>query len=187
MIGRKKAECANVNKLLIKIMSLHMIKICISSVIKKLIRPELIITVGIPGSGKSTWIRSQSGFEVVSPDEIRRSLGDISDQSKNTVVYGTANEKVKNLLSQGKNVIYDATNLESKHRLELLGILPKNVKLKAKVFHTDPAEAKRRIKNDLEKGVNRSKVPDDIIDNMYKNYLKTINENELKSEGFEVL
>ena len=107
--------------------------------------PELILTVGISGSGKSTWIKSQSGYEVVSPDEIRREMGDVSDQSKMNEVYRIAYDRLKTLLSQGKNVIFDATNLESKYRVELIKSMPKHIS-KAKVFHTDPEEAKKRIK-----------------------------------------
>ena len=148
--------------------------------------PELILTVGISGSGKSTWIKSQQGFEVVSPDEIRRSLGDVSDQSKMDDVFSIAYNKLRTLLSQGKNVIFDATNLESKYRMELIKSMPKHIS-KAKVFHTDPEEAKKRIKMDLEKGVDRSNVSDYVVDRMYRNYQKTVNEHQLENEGFEIV
>jgi len=60
--------------------------------------PTLIFTVGIPGSGKSTWIHSQDGFEVVSLDDIRKSLGDVSDQSKDRTVVSMAKSRLNNLL-----------------------------------------------------------------------------------------
>ncbi len=51
---------------------------------KKLI-PTFTMLIGIPGSGKSTWIKENSkGYEIVCPDVIRTEIcGDISDQSKN--------------------------------------------------------------------------------------------------------
>jgi tRNA nucleotidyltransferase (CCA-adding enzyme) len=149
--------------------------------------PELIITVGISGSGKSSWIKSQTGYEVVSPDDIRRSMGSVNDQSKMTDVYKTAFDKTRTYLSQKKNVIFDATNLKSKDRLLLLNAMPKNIVKKAKIFHIDPAEAKKRIKADLENGIDRAAVPDYAVDNMYQNFLRTMNEHQLENEGFEII
>jgi len=64
---------------------------CISLILRKIAEdakdlPELIFTVGIPGSGKSSWINSQKGYEVVSLDDIRKSMGNVSDQTKDNEV-----------------------------------------------------------------------------------------------------
>jgi predicted kinase len=148
--------------------------------------PELIFTVGLPGSGKTSWIKSQKGFEVVSLDEIRRQLGNISDVSRDVEVVRIGKSRLKSLLEQGKNVIFDATNIKSQYRKDILEGLPP-CKKKAKVFHVDPEEAKRRIKLDIQNKVDRSNVPDEVIDNMYMHYKKTMDDNELQSEGFEVI
>lgn len=148
--------------------------------------PDLIFTIGIPGSGKSTWIRSQPGYMVVSPDGIREELGDISDQTKNPQVYATAKARVAEALKKGRNVILDSTNVEARRRQEFVRGLP-NHKLKAKLFHVDPEEAKRRIREDLEKKVPRSNVPDYVVDRMYRYFQSTLDEKQLESEGFLVV
>lgn len=148
--------------------------------------PELIFTVGMPASGKTTWIKSQKGFEVVSLDEIRRQFGNITDQSKDAEVVRIGKSRLKSLLEQGKNVIFDATNIKSQYRKDILEGLPP-CKKKAKVFHVDLEEAKRRIKLDIQNKVDRSNVPDEAIDRLYVHYRKTMDDNELQSEGFEVI
>ncbi len=51
--------------------------------------PSFIMTVGISGSGKSSWIKSvgDENTKIISPDKIRFDLtGDVSDQSRNAEV-----------------------------------------------------------------------------------------------------
>ena len=163
----------------------------LSSVLRKIAAagktlPELVFTVGIPGSGKSTWIQSQKGYEVVSPDLVRSKMDDITDQSKNAEVWAVVKDKVKKALEKGSNVILDATNVDSIRRKQFLQELPDHV-LKAKIFDVDPEEAKRRIKEDISVGMKRSNVPDYAIDRMYQLYRDTIDKGQLESEGFEIL
>jgi len=149
--------------------------------------PVLLITVGIPGSGKSTWIRSQKGFEVVSLDEIRKQLtGSITNQNKEKEVVDIGRNKIKQLLSAGKNVIYDATNVKYWFRQNMLKDMPPHIK-KAKIFHVDPEEAKKRIRQDIENKVDRSNVPPEKIDELYKHFTNTISRHELENEGFEII
>lgn len=149
--------------------------------------PELIFTVGIPGSGKSTWIKNQKGYEVVSLDDIRRQLtGSISDQSKEDEVVNIGKNRIKQLLNAGKNVIYDGTNVKYWYRQNMLSGLPP-AKLKAKIFHVDPNEAVKRIKKDVENKVDRSNVPPDVVKRLHTHFMNTINENQLQNEGFEII
>ena len=148
--------------------------------------PDLVFTIGIPGSGKSTWIRSQPGYVVVSPDGIRGELGDITDQSKNAQIWTIAKSRVADALKQGRNVILDATNVDSSRRLEFIRGLPEHT-LKAKIFQVDPEVAKQRIKADLENKIQRSNVPDYAVDLMYRDFKNTIDEGQLEAEGFEIL
>jgi len=150
--------------------------------------PELILPIGIPGSGKSTWIekfKKSGDYIVVSPDEIRRELtGDISDQSMNKEVFQMADETVRRALEGGQSVIYDATNVDTKYRREFLKDLPP-CKLKAKIFDVSPEEVKRRIKADLEGGKDRAAVPDKVVDDMYVKFKETL--GKLEEEGFEIM
>jgi predicted kinase len=155
-------------------------------------KPKLILPVGISGSGKSTWINSQldSNTIVISPDEIRRELtGSISDQRRNNDVFAIAFKRTADALNAGKNVIFDATNLVSYHRKLMLNNLKQNVNKDfdavAKIFDVDPAVAKQRVKKDIEKGVDRSNVPDYAIDRQYQNYINDLNSIEL--DGYKII
>lgn len=155
-------------------------------------KPRILIPVGISGSGKSTWIKSNtdSNTIVVCPDDIRKELtGDISNQSKNSEVWSIAFDRIVKALNNGKNVILDATNVNSHDRKRLMDYLKNNVNKPfdafAKIFDVDPEIAKQRIKNDIEKGVDRSNVPDWAIDKQYKNFMNGI--NSLEDEGFKII
>lgn len=150
--------------------------------------PILILTVGIPSAGKSTWVKSQKGFEIVCPDEIRKELtGNISDQSQNARVWQIASERIIEALRNGKNAILDATNTTTKGRTQFLKNIPNDLiyQKQAIVFNVSPEDAKKRIKKDLEDGKDRSNVPDDVIDRMYKQFKQDV--GNLEKEGFEIL
>ena len=57
-------------------------------------RPRLILLVGLPGSGKSTWAREQ-GVAVVSSDDVRWLL---SDDAANQNIHGAVFATVRYLL-----------------------------------------------------------------------------------------
>lgn len=147
-------------------------------------KPDLILTIGIPGAGKSTWIRQQKNYKVISPDAIRAELGDISDQSLSRIAWPRAKDMTKRALASGENVILDATNVDASNRKSFLkGLPPHN--LKAKIFRVDPEEAKKRIRRDIKKKIPRAKVPPNIVDEMHEKFMKSL--STLKSEGFEVI
>lgn len=78
------------------------------------------ITIGVPGSGKSTGIKNLSNAIVVSTDDIREQLfgnliwGNIPEN--NTKVWKQAREQLKELFLSGTDVVLDATNLSRKRR-----------------------------------------------------------------------
>lgn len=157
-------------------------------------KPSFTITVGIPGSGKSTWINSQvldQNTEVVSPDDIRRELtGNVSDQTQNKRVFEIAYQRTIDYLNQGINVIFDATNVYSFGRKKMLETLRNSVDTDfiayAKVFEVKPEEAKKRIKDDIEElGKDRSNVPPEIIDKQYINFLK--DKDKIESDGYKII
>ena len=147
--------------------------------------PELIITVGIPGCGKSTWVNEHKGGAfVVCPDDIRREItGNITDQSQNDKVWAIAKTRVFAWLNNKYDVILDATNVSTKGRRSFIEGLPK-CRLVAQCFPMAPEEAYARIKKDLDAGVDRSVVPEELVYRMYGEYLYTV--KVLKSEGFMV-
>lgn len=78
---------------------------------------RVVVLVGLPGSGKSTWVESQGGV-AISSDELRRWLrDDAADQSIHRVVFRLLRELVRMRIMLGAPVTYvDATNLTRKHR-----------------------------------------------------------------------
>lgn len=100
--------------------------------------PKFYMLCGLPASGKSHYaldlqrIMSNETNEkaiIVSSDNIRKELyGDENIQGNPEEVFKLVHERILSSLDNGLNVIYDATNLKRKYRLEILNKLPKFVK-----------------------------------------------------------
>lgn len=140
--------------------------------------PKLVLLVGISGSGKSTWIKEHQNewknTVVVNFDKLRKEMtGDVSDHSMEKEVVSAAFRTIRTNLENGVNVILDATNCRSKGRKGITKYLLKRgvfFKGEAIIFEADPEKSRERIKNDLEKNIDRSRVPDEIIDSQYEAY-----------------
>lgn len=79
----------------------------------------LNIMIGIPGSGKSSYAKKYlltNNSVYLSSDDIRIELYGFEDQTHNDVVFETMKKRTLNALKEGKDVIYDATNLNKKRR-----------------------------------------------------------------------
>lgn len=77
--------------------------------------------VGLPGSGKSVYAGKLPDAVIHSSDAIREEvLGNISDQSNQELVFQTLHERVLRDLRAGKNVVYDATNINFRRRQQFL-------------------------------------------------------------------
>lgn len=162
--------------------------------------PLLIMPIGIPGSGKTTWINktfkdiihdsvilNNNKTVAIHPDRVREELtGSISDLSHDKKVWKLVKRRVSRALKQGKDVILDATNVSSYYRCFFIEGLPP-CKLQAKLFDISPEEAKKRIRFDIENGVNRSDVPDKVLNRMHSQLKNESSINQLKEEGFEII
>ena len=73
---------------------------------------RIVITVGLPGSGKSTY-RKRRGVNAISSDEIRHLIADDSeDQSVHAQVFATIRYLIRQRIAAGRVVTYvDATHL----------------------------------------------------------------------------
>lgn len=84
---------------------------------------KLYILIGVPGVGKSTIANKLKNKNTIhlSSDNIREEyIENIEDYQKhNAKVFEIMNNKTFELLKEGKNVIYDATNLSRKKRKNL--------------------------------------------------------------------
>ena len=129
---------------------------------------ELIMLVGIPGSGKTSWayktINKIENCVIHSSDNLRKELyGDENDQEHNSELFNELHNRIRQSLKEGKTVIYDATNLNKKRRIKFLNTLGPVRKI-CVLFLTDLSEC---LKRNRERGKN---IPDEVIYNMYKTF-----------------
>lgn len=101
----------------------------------------------------------------MSSDEIRKEYGDINDQSNNAKVFEEVEKRLKEYIQNGKNVIFDATNISYKRRRDWLNRFNKYNVYKIAVLVATPYE------ECLERNNNRKrKVPEEVITRMYHNF-----------------
>lgn len=92
---------------------------------------QLLVMVGLPGSGKSYWAKKLQAAEdhpteIISSDSLREELlGDASDQSHKELIFGTLYQRMNIYLAEGKSVIIDATNTTYKARSYIFSNLKK--------------------------------------------------------------
>jgi len=83
-------------------------------------KKALIILVGPPASGKSTWgkkFAAENNVVYVSTDAIRAEIGSgEADQSVSQAAFGIARQRVSQALGVGKSAMIDATSVNRKAR-----------------------------------------------------------------------
>lgn len=134
---------------------------------------KLYVLVGLPGSGK-TWtanriLATDPNAVWISSDAIREELwGDANDQQNPSQVFGIMLLRTTEALMDGKNPIYDATNLIAKTRTNLLKQLKSTVAVpfiaECWVVATKISECKAR------QSLRDRKVPDEVIDRMVRQF-----------------
>ena len=157
--------------------------------------PTVYMLIGLPGSGKSTVAEKLAKGEdavIVSTDKIREELfGDEAIQSNEkyngNTVFCIAHDRVKIAMLEGKNVIFDATNVKRKDRKYFLDLLrpEKFLALQKTNYHyrfhailiATPYE--KCLENNLNR---RRVVPEEVIKRMMCNF-----EVPMKFEGWDVV
>lgn len=147
--------------------------------------PIYIFLIGIPGSGKSTFVQSliqeHTHSHVVATDAIRYKLyGDEAIQGDWLKIWDEVKGEFNWAYQQGKSVIYDATNFHPLHRQELLITVRKigftsitAIWMKTPLWLCLYRNQKRQ-----------RQVPQEVIINMYRQLRDT---PPRKKEGFDDL
>ncbi|PSB08419.1 hypothetical protein C7B62_16890 [Pleurocapsa sp. CCALA 161] len=86
--------------------------------------PQVVITFGVSGSGKSTWIKHHlADHTVISLDALRAKIASSrSDQSQNSKVVQVAQEQLKTLLCSQSKIVWDATSLRYDFRQQIISL-----------------------------------------------------------------
>lgn len=134
-----------------------------------MIRPSLILLVGIPGSGKTTYandyIEQNSNTIHLSSDAIRKELyGDENIQGNPGDVFSLMQKRAIEALNNGNDVIYDATNITRKDRAGIIGVCPKFVKIECHIIWA-PIEVCIERDSKRERTVGK-----EVIDRMLKRF-----------------
>jgi predicted kinase len=120
-------------------------------------QPTIFVLVGLPGSGKSTWVESLRGrmeFVYLSTDTHLEDYAKTNGVSYNDAFsqfIGEADGKMKAMarqaFSDNANIVWDQTNLSTKKRAKILNQTPKNYRKVAVVFKVDDDELSKRLDN----------------------------------------
>lgn len=138
---------------------------------------------GVSGSGKSTFYKNNCGETpfYINPDTIRKQVcGDVSDQSRNKLVWEIAYESLKDFcLEEKENIWFDATSLHNssiRAVLQIASLYKQDVEIYIMNDSFNKELCRSRVRSDIENGVDRSNVPDEIIDKQFENF-KSLTDN----------
>lgn len=148
-------------------------------------QPKLYVLVGVPGSGKSTWVSAQDWAKdcaYVSTDkyveEYAKHAGKTYSEVFNLVMTDAVAAMVDSVTlasSMKQNIIWDQTSTTVLTRAKKINMLSSYYKI-AVVFRTpEKAELERRLKSRPGK-----EIPDEVVASMIANWVEPTLE-----EGFD--
>lgn len=154
---------------------------------------KVIITVGIPGSGKSTWAKNyidthEEKVEIIERDQIREEVQEgyykqKPDRKVERQVTSIAKERLISFLSDKttETVIISDTNLDRGSRVDLVDLIFKTSSLVSVVIKV--LSDSRDLDLCLTRNRNREKVvPEEVVIKFWKQYM-----SEFEPEPFENL
>lgn len=154
---------------------------------------EAIFLVGLPGSGKSTYVKEllskKDDYRVVSMDLIREELGictsgkkGIGSKEQEQMIRQMEADEIAVLIRDGFSIIIDDTNLRSEKRLSQVRII-KEINKDYKIKYV-------LVKTDVETCIQRraGEIPANIIRmfNAPENWVITDDEKNLVDEVLEI-
>lgn len=134
--------------------------------------PILYMLVGVPGVGKSTWIKQQDWIDentiVVSTDDIVEQYAEQTDRTYNEVFKEFMPTAVKLMASQveqarneGQNIIWDQTSTTKASRAKKLRMLPEYHAIAVVFLTPDRGELDVRLS-----GRPGKHIPKNVVDSM---------------------
>lgn len=145
----------------------------------------LVITKGLPASGKSTWAKqqvldSEGTMKRVNKDSIRAMLGAKHSRANEKIVVATRDAAVTAALQAGFSVVVDDTNFAKAH----VDALRKLAEDNGAVFSINDSFLEVPLEVCIERDLRRlESVGRDVIYTMYINYVA---KPYLQSEGWDI-
>ncbi len=132
---------------------------------------KVIMTIGIPGSGKTTISKSfaeKNNYVYICPDDIRKEItGNESDQSRNAEVWNNTYQRVLSAINSNSTVVVDATFASYKDRKSFLDFLRSSGVEKIQGLYIDtPLEVSKN------RNRNRDRIVPDSVLNRMDSFLK---------------
>ena len=131
---------------------------------------RIVICIGVPASGKSTWskefIRNNPNWVRVNRDDYRLMLKDaqMCDPKIESMISELVTFAIRKSLAKRLNVIVDATNLRVKYINEFVDEFKHEADISFRIFDISLDKAIDRDKN------RSAKVGEEVIKKMYANY-----------------
>ena len=148
---------------------------------------EIILLVGLPASGKSTYISKMKGKYVIASNDlyvekiakkIKLTYTEAFDKINRDDTIGNTKKEFDKAISKGRSVIIDNTNMNKKERSYFMKNTSEDYKRIAIIFKISDSELKKRLEK---RGKETGKIiPDEVIKKMKSKY-----EPPTKEEGFD--